>query len=422
MATPPPSQIDTQHQNPKHLSLFLPSLAGGGVAQVFVTLANNFRQRGFKVDLVVCRATGPQLQRLSPGVRLVELPKSRTIIGRLYALFADPLGLKAMLKPILLSKQPPEALSYLPGLVHYLQNEAPLSLLIAKTHTNLIAIWAAKLAKTTTRIVISERTNLSFQLDGPKSHKWRWRYIAPVVHRTYSQAQDIISVSNGVADDLSSRAHIPRHSITTIYNPIVTPALLEKAKEPLSHPWFAPGSPPVILGVGRLAPQKDFPTLITAFARFRAKRPSRLMILGHAKNESYKNKLLGIARQLGIDKDILLLGFMTNPYVYMAKASLFVLSSRWEGLPGVLIQALACGCPVVSTNCLNGPAEILGNGEYGRLVPVGDPEALSEAMLRTLEKPIPSETLRIRSLMFTQKAAIDKYLDHLFGEKVNRKE
>ena len=413
------TEDEAESSNPKHVALFLPSLVGGGVAQVFVTLANAFFQKGFKVDFVVCRATGPYLQRITSGVRIVELENSWKMTGRMYALLADPYSLRSLLRPILLSSQPPEVLSYLPSLIRYLKSECPLALLAAKTHTNLIAIWAAKLAKTTTRIIISERTNLSFQLDSLKGGKWRWKYIVPVVNRTYPQAQGIVSVSKGVADDLSLLAQIPRENMTTIYNPIVTPTILEKAKEPLTHPWFSPGSPPVIIGVGRLAPQKDFPTLLRAFAKVRALRQSKLMILGHAKSESYKNELLEIACQLGIEEDVQFPGFMTNPFAYMAKASVFVLSSKWEGLPGVLIQALACGCPVVSTNCLSGPAEILANGEYGPLVPIGDPKALSEAILRTLDNPIPPETLRARSLVFTHETAVERYLDHILGRSID---
>ncbi len=415
MTRSPVGTYETRSGDPKHIALFLPSLAGGGVAQVFVTLANAFGQKGFKVDLVVCRATGPHLERIAPEVRLVELRNSTKIMGRIYALLAAPNSLRYLLRPILLSKQPPETLSYLPGLVRYLKSETPIALLAAKTHTNLTAIWAAKLAKTATRIVISERTNLSLQLEGPKGRKWRWKYIIPVVYRTYPQARSILTVSNGVADDLSLVTRISREDITTIYNPIVTPAIEEKAKEPLTHPWFSPGSPPVILGVGRLAPQKDFPTLLRAFAQVRALRQSKLMILGHAKSTSYKHELLELTRELGIEEEVQFPGFMNNPYTYMAKASVFVLSSKWEGLPGVLIQALACGCPVVSTNCLSGPAEILANGKYGPLVPIGDPKALSKAILKTLENPIPPETLRARSSMFAHETAVERYLNHILG-------
>src|SRR5262249_43075680 len=146
------------------------------------------------------------------------------------------------------------------------------------------------------------------------------------------------------------------------------------------HPWFRPSAPPVVLGAGRLHAQKDFPTLLRAFAQVRAKREARLMILGEAKCAEYRTELMALAAQLGIADDVMLPGFVANPFAYMARAAVFVLSSAWEGLPTVLIEALASGCPVVSTACPSGPREILENGKYGPLVPVGDDTALANAI------------------------------------------
>jgi glycosyltransferase involved in cell wall biosynthesis len=206
--------------------------------------------------------------------------------------------------------------------------------------------------------------------------------------------------------------------MTTIYNPVVTAELFKMAREVPDHPWFESGAPPVVLGVGRLARQKDFPTLLQAFARLRSERPVRLMILGQANNQrttvERQAELRALAGKLGVADEVALPGFVHNPYAYMAHAAVFVLSSRFEGLPTVLIEALACGLPVVSTDCPNGPAEILENGKYGALVPVGDAFALAKAISATLDAPPDRGQLRTRALVFTVDQAVEKYEKVLF--------
>jgi glycosyltransferase involved in cell wall biosynthesis len=172
--------------------------------------------------------------------------------------------------------------------------------------------------------------------------------------------------------------------IKVIYNPVITPELFAKAEEPLDHPWFRPGEPPVVLGVGRLTQAKDFPTLIRAFALVRKERPARLMILGEGEE---RPKLEALVRELGLEEDVALPGFVGNPYKYIARAGVFVLSSAWEGLPTTLVEALALGTPVVSTNCKSGPEEILEEGRWGRLVPVGNIEELAKAIGESLSMP-----------------------------------
>ena len=201
-----------------------------------------------------------------------------------------------------------------------------------------------------------------------------------------------------------------KENIRVIYNPVVTPELLEKAKEPLDHPWFARGEPPVILGVGRLHLQKDFPTLIRAFALVRQHKPTRLMLLGEGPD---RYKLEALIDELGLTNEIALPGFISNPYAFISKASVFVLSSLYEGLPTVLIEAIAVGTVIVSTDCPSGPAEILDSGKYGCLVPVGDIKALSEAILNTLDQPTDSEALRQRAQQFSYETAVNKYLELL---------
>jgi glycosyltransferase involved in cell wall biosynthesis len=197
-------------------------------------------------------------------------------------------------------------------------------------------------------------------------------------------------------------------------------ALELAAREAVAHAWLAPGAPPVVLGVGSLSARKDFPTLVRAFARLRAARDCRLVILGQAasprKTEEQQAELMALAAGLGVAADVDLPGFVANPFAYMARAGVFVLSSAFEGLPGALIQALACGCPVVSTDCPSGPAEILDGGRFGTMVPVGDDRAMAAAIAATLDRPIAAATLRARAELFSVERAVDRYLDLMFDQ------
>jgi len=397
----------------KHIALFIPSLAGGGVERSTLNLADALVKRGHQVDLVLCRAKGSYLGQVPASVKVIALKAAPWWLGRVRALSADYNHFGTLLLPVLLAYKPSPRLRYLPDLVLYLRHETPDALLSAMTYPNLVALWARCLAEVPTRVVISEHNTLSRQvIQGSKIWNWRWRFLPPVIRRVYPWADSIVAVSNGVADDLSLTASISRERITTVYNPVVTPELQEKLRAPLDHPWFAPGSPPVLLAVGRLVAQKDFPTLLKAFARVRAVRPARLVILGEGKK---RTKLEVLARKLGVASDVALPGFMPNPFPYMMRASVFVLSSAWEGLPGVLIEAMACGCPVVSTDCPSGPAEILGGGAYGPLVPVADDAALAKAILSVLETPPDSERLRAQAALFSVDRATDQYLQVLLG-------
>jgi glycosyltransferase involved in cell wall biosynthesis len=213
-------------------------------------------------------------------------------------------------------------------------------------------------------------------------------------------------VSVGVADDLAETIAFPRHRITVVYNPIVTAALIARSHETIAHPWLVPGAPPVILAVGRLTLPKDFPTLIRAFARLRAGRSARLVILGEGE---LRDELEALVAELGLTADVALPGFTDNPFSWMRRSALFVLSSAWEGLPTVLVEAMACGTPVVSTDCRSGPAEILEGGKWGRLAPVKDVEALAAAMATTLEETEHPDVAQ-RALDFGVDRAVDGYL------------
>lgn len=361
---------------PKKIAIFLPSLRGGGAERMMVHLANGFSRRGFLVDLVLANAEGSYLPEVSSTVNLVNLRSKRVVFS-------------------------------LHGLVCYLRKQRPTALLSALNHANVVACIAHKISAVETRLVISERNTLSFELPT----NLRGRVVPWFMRRVYPWAHEVVAVSQGVADDLVQSIGISSNKVRTIYNPVVNNELQEKAKEQINHHWFDVDASPVILGVGRLTKQKDFNTLIQAFARIFAKRPVRLLLLGEG---DLRNELERTVLELGLGQSVSFLGFVSNPYAYMSRASVFVLSSRWEGLPGALIQAMACGTPVVSTDCPSGPREILENGKWGRLVPVGDADALALAIEQTLDQST-SPQVEHRARDFGEDQAVKEYLKVLIG-------
>ncbi len=359
------------------LAIYLPSLGGGGAEKVMVTLANAFAGRGLQVDMVLAQAEGPYLEQVAGDVTIVNLDASG-------------------------------AAASLPGLVRYLRRERPCALLSALNYANVVALLARKLAGVATRVVVSERSVISEEAMIYRGMTHKVVYL--LVRLFYPWADGIITVSHSAAHSLSHFAAIPLSAITPIYNPFHLEEMQHLAAQPLSHPWFAPGEPPVVLSAGRLSQQKDQHSLISAFARVRTSRRIRLMLLGEGR---LRSALENHARTLGLsDDDIAMPGFVENPFPYMRRAALFALTSRLEGLPGVLVQAMACGTPVVATDCPGGSREILEDGRWGRLVPVGDVETLAAAIEATLDEPVhPNGLQRVRD--FSAEQAVDAYLDVL---------
>ncbi len=402
---------DVNDKKAQRIAVLLPSLAGGGAERSMLHLIQSFVQRGRAIDLLVFKAKGAFVHSVPDSVRMVELKPTAGLRGRLLAALADPTGVRTILRPVLLPIKADASLRHLVALRQYLESTRPDVLLSALTYTNLVALWAKQLTGNITPVVVSERITLSVHVKSEeRSRKWRWRFVLPAISRVYRAADGIVTVSESVSSDLIEHANISHTAIKTIYNPVVDnelPALAERSPE---HRWLEESASPLILGAGRLIPQKDFQTLLRAFAALRAKRRARLIILGEGKKRS---ELQSLAEQLGIANDVDMPGFVSNPYQYMANASVFVLTSLNEGLPGVLIQAMACGCPVISTNCPGGSAEILDHGKYGRLVPVRDPEALAEAMNSVLDESPDRELLRARASLFSVERATQEYLDYL---------
>jgi glycosyltransferase involved in cell wall biosynthesis len=347
-------------------------LAGGGIERVMVNLATGLLARGCLVDFVLFRGDGPHIARIPDGARMILLETDRTLLT-------------------------------LAPLVRYLRRERPAAMLSFIPQTNIIAVAAAALAGVETRIAVCDHNHLSSR-----------RKMAPLKDRVaywlcpaaYRHADRLVAVSRGVADDVAEQYRLPRERMEVIYNPVTGPHIDQAGCRPPNHPWFADGEPPVFLSMGRLTPQKDHAMLLRAFARVRAQRSVRLMILGEG---PLRGELERLVTDLGIESSVALPGYVDEPFSYIRRSAAFVLSSRFEGFGNVLVEALACGTPVVSTDCPSGPGEILDSGRFGTLVPVGDEVAMSQAMAAALDAPSAAEELRRRAALFSVVQAAEKY-------------
>ena len=352
--------------------------AHGGITPVVANLAKGFALRGLFVDMLVRlpkHSTLPE-SPLGNGIRIIDLGTSHRLSTAL-------------------------------AVVRYLRAEQPVALLAAGHRFNLAAAWAKRFSPKS-RIYLSVHNTVSAEASGGGFWKtWkRWRAIS----RFYPRADGVITVSQGVADDLVAHSKLSKQQIQVINNPIVTPDLMQAAQQEIDHPWFAPDAPPVILGTGRLSKQKAFDVLLKAFAIVRQQRPCRLMILGEG---PLRGELETLAKSLGISDDVSLPGFISNPYATMRQAKVFVLSSAFEGFGNVLVEAMAVGTPVVATDCPSGPRDILDNGRYGPLVAVGDSNALAQAILDTLDNPLDAAILTSAADRFELGTITAQYLAYL---------
>jgi glycosyltransferase involved in cell wall biosynthesis len=368
---------------PSDTIALLASFSGsGGVERMLVNLLQAFVARGVRVDLLLLRADSAYLQDLPTDIRQIRLAGRHSQLA-------------------------------IPALARYLRQARPAALLVAKDRAGRGAVMARALAGTDTPLVLRLGTHLSTAM-AARSAPERWlRY--RLIRWLYPRIEAIVAVSEGVAADVQAISGLPAARIHVIRNPVITPALIERARAPCPHQWFASPAaekarPPVILAVGRLQRQKDFPTLIRAFARLRQQRPCRLIILGEGGGRAGLERLIAT---LNLSQSIDLPGFVANPYPFMARANLLVLSSAWEGSPNVLTEALALGTPVVATDCPSGPSEILQHGRVGPLVPVGDDEALATAMAHTLDAPLPAERLRAAVTEYRAEQSAARYLERL---------
>jgi glycosyltransferase involved in cell wall biosynthesis len=350
----------------KRIAILISNPETGGVERMLVNLAQSFVRQECLVDLLVGNIKSPYLKNLDERITLVSLGSTRPSKAR-------------------------------PALCAHLSNQRPAVLLAAKDEDCALAGAVKQRLAHPPRCYLRVSVDYSGQLLGRRAgalKRW-WRYRQ--VRRWFGEADALICVSQGVAQDIAHIFGRKPAELHVLPNPTITPELALAAAEPLAHPWFASGQPPVVLGVGRLAAIKNFPLLVRAFARVRAHRDCRLVILGEGRHRALLQRM---AAQLGVADAMDLPGFEANPYAYMSRAAVFVLSSSWEGSPNVLVEAMACGTPVVATDCPSGPREILQDGKLGPLVPMDDELALSKAILRRLQEPRGSDVLR---------AAVERY-------------
>ncbi len=360
--------------NSQPIAFFLSELHGGGAQRVIVNLANEFAKRGLVVDLVLAKAEGYYLPKVSQRVRIIDLKAPKLI----YSFFS---------------------------LVNYLNKYQPQCLISGLSGANLLAIAAKYVSQANFKLMITIHNNLTQEA---QNYTYNRRKLIPYLRRYfYPQADLVVAVSQGAAESIAAVINIPLKRIKVIYNPVVTTEIDTLALESLPQNWLNNLEIPIVLGVGRLNQQKNFANLIKAFSLVRQQLKAHLVILG----EGEEHKMLeALVKKLNLEADVLLPGFVNNPYAYMAKASVFVLSSKWEGFGNVLVEAMSCGTTVVSTDCPSGPQEILAEGKYGMLVPVQDSVALAKAIIESLKNPLNSDILRARAEEFSVKRISDQYL------------
>lgn len=396
------------------IAILLQDFSGGGVERNMLNLTRGFLDRGHMVDLLLARPVGPLATQCPEKARVIPLQAHGSLGTRLAVARADPWGAAALAAPLLLRrhKRQGQMVPRLLSLAAHLRREPPDVLMTAKFWPNLCGAWAKRLAGDRVPLVLTERQSPTEHF-GPKRGGGRHRSAPMMMRRYYPWADRLVCVSSDLADDLARFAKLRRERIDVIYNPVVDDQILTAAREDPDHPWLSPGEPPVVLGVGRLEARKGFTTLVRAFAAVRRVTRARLIILGEGKTAeataAQSRHLLGLCRVLGIENDVDLPGFKANPFAFMARAGVYVLSSEYEGLPGTLIQAMATGCPVVSTDCPTGPREILEGGRLGPLVPVGDHEAMAQAIVAALRTG-PSPALVTRARDFSADTAVEAYL------------
>lgn len=354
------------------VAILLPDLRAGGAERVCLSLAGAFARQGLTVEMVLRRAVGELLDERPEGVTIHDLaaPKVRNAL--------------------------------LP-FARYLRARRPRSVLAAMWPITSVALAARVLSGSHCRVVTADHNILS--RSGPGRPGLPRLAMTTTMRATYPFAEGVVGVSAGVADDIAALSGLPRSRINVIYNPI-TPLPPAAPVDPALIAGWLEGAGPRLVTVGRLKPVKDHETLLRALTLLRRDRDARLLILGDGPDRERTEALI---RDLGLADAVTLAGFQPSPHAYVALADVFVLSSVSEGFGNVLVEAMACGVPVVSTDCPSGPREILDHGLFGRLTPIGDPPALAAAILETLAGPTDRDALRRRSQTFSIDQAANGY-------------
>lgn len=361
------------------VALFLPTLYSGGAERVHLNLAKYFVDRGIRVDLVVCKYFGSLKDKVPEGVRLITLDASKVMLSA-------------------------------PAYLRYLQIAKPMAVLSSVENASVISCIGKMLSP--------HRHQLHIRLDNSltqpgilpfQMQRWPWLI---AIASTFHVADSFIAVSEGLKKQLRLLPGLRSKPIHRIYNPIIDEGFDERANQTPDLPSSMKPGEPFVLAVGRLHKQKGYPHLLKAFARVVHQKPAHLVILGEGDD---REELQDLANSLGIAPYVHFHGYTANPLAYMRDASVFVLSSLAEGFGNVVVEALACGTPVISTDCPHGPKEILANGRYGTLVRVGDVEALANAMIAKLDAPKPpmSKELKEHLKLFSIETIGEQYLEEL---------
>ena len=376
----------------RRVAFFLPSFERGGVERLVINLSAELVERGVTVDVLVRDADRPMITQLPADVTRHEMTSHGTFGALVHRV---------------VPKHVANAVASLPDYVRYLRQKRPD--LLVSMQTSPFAVLGARVARTGTTVAVRESNTPSAATAAPQHRIGR---LAPLAKRlAYPRADHVIAVSKDAGDDIADWLDIPRSKITVIYNPTSNERVRLDGAEPPDHPWFDEDVP-VVVSVGRFADQKDFETLLRAVET--ASTAPRLVLVGDGDN---RERLERLSRDLDIADRVAFVGYQDNPYPYMAGADLFVLSSYYEGLPNVVIEALTLGTPVVATDCPSGPREILLDGEGGTLVPVGDRDRMAAAIDGALtdEAGTAEQLARARAALdrFTPERAAEAYLDLL---------
>ena len=375
--TTPDFQVGGGAQGRRRVALFLPMLAGGGAERMTLEAARQLSEVGLAVDLIVSRRGGAWWSSVPPSIRLVDLDAWKTPAS-------------------------------LPGLVRYIRRERPDAMIATLPQGCATALIAKWFVGRDFRVIVRQDTvyGAQYALVGVDI-RWAMATMRALLHT----ADAVLAVSSYIAEEFKRLAPKAAGLVEVVENPVVDAGLPAKARQPAAHPWFENSDIPIVLSVGRLEVfSKDHPTLLRAFAAVATRRPARLVVLGDGPDRS---ELEVLAQRLGIRDRVDFPGFQANPFAFMARAQAFVLSSTYEGLPTVLIEALACGTSVVSTDCPGGVREVLEDGKWGRLVPIGDDAALADAICQTLDNPMPPAELVRAASRYSTSASTRRLLELL---------
>lgn len=366
----------------RHIGLLFSNFGGGGIQRVRLTLAEALLQKGWRVDLIVVNSSGPLKSEIPAGSQLFDLSVAHSSQS-------------------------------IQKIITYLHTENPDILLSSQTHINISAIIARSFSHWKGRLFLTEHITIDYV--AKNATNWKDRLLPFLARLFYRGADGVILVSKQTAQHFIKATHLPERLVHVIYNPIVSHRMIDQSKLQADHKWFDLRGTPVVLSAGRLTKQKDFDTLLKAFRLVVLNIPSaRLLILGEGEE---LDRLLGLVDQLNLKESVQFMGYVNNPYAFMEKAAAFVLSSQWEGFGNVLAEAMACGTPVVSTDCPSGPREILDNGTYGALVPPGNPEMLAAAILDEIRNPHNKDLLKQRANEFSIEKILPQYIQLLTGDR-----